>query len=149
MNYLSFYWVVFNSLLQSIHCNVFCDNILEHLRNVFSLIFNGIVVSHKLFMRNLNHLSDLLVFYVSSLVWDISFIFYRYLLDSTFTLDRLSNLGDLANLASLANLRVHLDLLRIHLDLLRSHVLSLHGCHRLSQLTLRTVAYWEGLSLGT
>jgi hypothetical protein len=49
------------------------------LRNVLSLVLNSVVVSHHSFLRDLYHLSHLLVFDVRSLVGNISFLNYRYL----------------------------------------------------------------------
>lgn len=87
MNYLSFDRVIFNSLLCSLYRNIFSVNILEHLRNILSLVFNSVIVSDDPFPRDLNHLTYFLIFNVWFFIRNISLVRFEFLLNSAFTPD--------------------------------------------------------------
>lgn len=63
---------VFNSFLYSINCLIFSDSILKHLRNVFSLVLYCIVVSVLDFSGYFYYLSNFFVLHVWSFIWYIS-----------------------------------------------------------------------------
>jgi len=59
---LSFNWIILNSFLETINWYVFYILILKYLRDIFSLIFNGIVISYEFFMWYCYFRTDLLIF---------------------------------------------------------------------------------------
>lgn len=69
---MSFDWVIFYSFLDSLDWNVFSDDVLEDLGDVFCLILNGVIIGHETFMRYLNYLSHFFIFDVASLIWNVS-----------------------------------------------------------------------------
>lgn len=74
--------LIFNSFLNSFGGNVFDVSVLVDLRNVFSLVFDGVVVSDLLFLRNVFDSCDSFVFNDSLFVGNV--------FDSRFTLDDFS-----------------------------------------------------------
>lgn len=71
--------VVLDALLVAVHRHVLCILLLEDLRNVFSLVFDGIVVGHPPLLGDVLDNFLFLVLHDGSLVGDI--------LDPGFTLD--------------------------------------------------------------
>lgn len=71
MDKLSLNWVVLDSLLESLNWLVLSKFLLIDLGNVLSLIFDGVVVGILTFMRDLDSLSDLLVFHNGALIRDV------------------------------------------------------------------------------
>ena len=95
MNNLSLNGIVFNSLLNTLYWNVLSVMLLIDLGNVFSLVFDCVVVCDHSLTRNLNFLSDFFIFDVGSLIWDIfdsTLSFHDWLLGDRNLGDR--NLGD-------------------------------------------------------
>lgn len=82
VNDLLFDGLVFDSFLDSFGGNVFNVSVLVDLRNVFSLVFDGVVVGDLLFLRNVFNSLDGFVFNDGLFVGDV--------FDSRFTLDDFS-----------------------------------------------------------
>lgn len=95
---LSFNGLIFNSFYNSFLWDIFNNLVEVNLGNIFSLIFNGIVISHLFFLGNVfggvNWLLDSFVFDFSS--------FIRNVFNSGFSSDRFSE-GLLNNLDGLLN----------------------------------------------
>lgn len=82
VNNLLFDGLVFDSFLNSFGRNVFNVSVLIDLRNVFSLVFNGVVVGDLLFLGNVFNSLDSFVFNDGLFVGNV--------FDSRFTLDDFS-----------------------------------------------------------
>lgn len=84
---LLFNGLIFNSFLNSFGGNVFNISVLVNLRNVFSLIFNSVVIGDLLFLGDVFDSLDSFVFNDS--------LFVRDIFDSRFTLNDFSLEGSL------------------------------------------------------
>jgi len=60
---LSFNWVVLDSFSNSLNRHVFGDFVVLDLRDVFSLVLDGVIVGVLTLMRDRYALSDFLVFH--------------------------------------------------------------------------------------
>lgn len=93
----------------SVHGDVFCVLVLVNLRDVFSLIFHGVVVGDISFFGDLHSLSHLLIFHVRS--------FVRHVLNPGFASDRsLLDWGDLGDWLLDHRLNGGLDILGLLLN---------------------------------
>lgn len=68
---LSLNRVVLNTILIPIHWHVLGVFILVHLRDVLSLVLNGVVVGVLTLVRDLHSLSHLLILHVGALIRNI------------------------------------------------------------------------------
>ena len=80
--------LIFDTFLIAVYWDIFSDFLLINLRNVFKLVFDGIVVSHTSFTGNLLNNLLCLVFNVRSLVWNI--FNAGFALDGCLSLNQLS-----------------------------------------------------------
>lgn len=80
MDYLSFNGLVFNSFLDSFLGNVLNNSFLVNLGDVFSLVFNCIIISHLLFSGNIfcgvDWLLDLFVFDFGSFIRNVFYSWF-------------------------------------------------------------------------
>lgn len=76
-------WIVLNFINETINWNIFGILFLIYLRDIFSLVFDCVIISHKSFTWDLDNLSLFFIFNVWLLV--------RNILNSTFSFNRLLN----------------------------------------------------------
>lgn len=94
VNNLSLDSLIFNSFNHFFLRNVFDVFLLENLRNILNLVFNGIVVGDLLFLWHLDLSLDFFVFDNLSLVWDSFGFGDSLILNDGFLVWNILNLGD-------------------------------------------------------